>query len=764
MPDPTSPNGESEYTPEPLPPVIAAMLEHLAPGEDVIAAASADLLRDGDFGDEWLVATGRRVLVFAPGPAGAAAPAVDLPLRDIRKLERRDFHGITRLEAHTDGRAVVLALYSRFRGEFFERFAARVREEAGLPEEADHRPRKPAGGPSGDGRHRHTEARICPACGKPIPPKLGLCLACIDKGRIIRRLLARVRPYSLIVALGLLLMLVLTAVDMVQPLLTKVLIDRVFPQKDMHLFAWVVAGIAVIYAVGPIFTGIRTYMMAWFGERLVHDIRRELYDHLQELSVDFYDRNQTGWIMDRITSDTGNLQDFLSEGLQRILRDIMAVLVIIAIMFSMNWQLALVTLIPAPVIAVLSFYYYRRVHRLYHAVWRKRSRMASLLTDVIPGVRIVKAFAQEGRESERFFERSRQYMQTSVRAHRFDNLFGSMIDFVFHMGFLMVWGYGGYRVITTGDVSAGTLVAFVGYLWRFYGPLESLTRLGQRLQRAATAAQRVFEILDTAPTVKNPDSRREMPLVRGRVEFKAVTFAYEPGENVIQDMAFSVAPGEMVGLVGPSGAGKSTTINLLCRFYDVTGGAIEIDGVDIRDVTLVSLRRQIGVVPQDPFLFHGTIAENIAYGRPDADVDDILRAAKAANSHDFIMAFPDGYDTLVGERGQRLSGGERQRIAIARAILKDPRILILDEATSSVDTETESAIREAIDRLVHGRTTFAIAHRFSTLRNAQRLIVLEKGRVVEVGTHAELLAKENGVFRRLSDLQAEMARIVAIGG
>jgi ATP-binding cassette subfamily B protein len=313
-------------------------------------------------------------------------------------------------------------------------------------------------------------------------------------------------------------------------------------------------------------------------------------------------------------------------------------------------------------------------------------------------------------------------------------------------------------------VTVGTLTAFMAFVMRFYHPLQSLARMSQTVQRAATSAQRVFEVLDAQPDVPEARDAREMPPIKGAVEFKDVTFGYESNNMVLKDLTFKVEPGEMIGLVGPSGAGKSTTINLICRFYDAIDGAVEIDGIDIRDVTLRSLRDQIGVVLQEPFLFHGTVSENIAYGNPGATREQIIQAAKAANAHDFIMRFPDGYDTMAGERGTRLSGGERQRISIARAILKNPRILILDEATASVDTETEEQIRQAIDRLVTGRTTFAIAHRFSTLLHANRLIVLDKGRLVEMGTHEELLAMEDGLFRRLCDKQSSMAKIVMVGG
>jgi ATP-binding cassette subfamily B protein len=504
--------------------------------------------------------------------------------------------------------------------------------------------------------------------------------------------------------------------------------------------------------------------MAWLGEKIVHDLRVDMYNHLQTLSLDFYDQRQTGWILDRVSHDTSNLQDFLAEGFQDFIRDIMVVAVIVAIMFAMNWSLTLITLIPAPLVVFLTVRFMRRVRRLYHSVWRKRSLMTSLLSNVLPGVRVVKAFAQEERESERFFDRSKDFMTSNVKASRTFAAFHPITGFVTSLGFVMVWGFGGYQVITGGTVTLGTLIAFISYLWRFYGPLNNLSRFSRRVQRAFTAAQRVFEVLDTEPSVPEPKDGRHMPQITGDVAFKNVTFAYEPGQPVLQNISFEVRSGEMIGLVGPSGAGKSTTINLLCRFYDAEEGAIEIDGYDIRSVTLHSLRSQIGVVLQEPFLFHGTVAQNIAYGNPDASRESIIRAAKAANAHDFIMQFSEGYDTLVGERGQRLSGGERQRISIARAILKNPRILILDEATSSVDTETEIAIQEAVDRLVRGRTTFAIAHRFSTLKNADRLVVLDEGKVVEIGSHEELLAREDGLFRRLCDMQTKNSQIIAVAG
>ena len=333
------------------------------------------------------------------------------------------------------------------------------------------------------------------------------------------------------------------------------------------------------------------------------------------------------------------------------------------------------------------------------------------------------------------------------------------MTFLTSLGTLIIWWVGGNKVLG-GSLSLGDFVAFTAYMWQFYGPVESLCRLNHRFQRAATSAERVFEVLDTQTDVTDKPNATPMPRIRGRVVFSNVTFAYEPGKPVLNKLNFTVQPGEMIGLAGHSGAGKSTLINLICRFYDVQEGAVPIDGHDIRDVGLKSLREQIGVVLQDPFLFNGTAAENIAYGKPNASMDEIVAAAAAANAHDFILNFPEGYDTPVGERGVRVSGGERQRLSIARAILRNPRILILDEATASVDTQTEAQIQEALERLIKGRTTFAIAHRLSTLKNAHRLLILDKGELAEIGTHNELIARD-GIYAKLCRMQTEMSKIRA---
>lgn len=757
--DTNTPGGGGRQRNLVLPENIAAELSgRLEEGEKVEAACECDMRLDGRFGQGWLLVTDRRLASYNPGADGLEW--VSVSLGEVRGLQTREMQGTGVLEAKLADRAVQLARFTRARNEEV-REAVRTAEEI-LPhiEGADAHRHGEHHGP--DGRRPREQ---CPKCGRPIPHWIGVCPQCLEKRKLIFRLLARVGPHWPIAAGSLVLMFLITGIDMVQPYLQKILVDEVIAKHRLDLLLWILVGLLTANASSAVLSGFRGYLMAWFGEKLIYELRVELYEHLQRLSVGFYDSKQTGWIMDRVSSDTGNLQDFLAEGLQDFLRDVLSMVVIGAIMFSMNAKLALLTLLPMPLLGYLTARFMRRSRRLFHGMWRRRARIFSLLSDVIPGVRVVKAFAQEEREQERFRRRAAEYMEASVDASRVFATFWPTTGFVMSLGGLAIWGYGGWMVATNQPgVTLGVLVAFTSYLWRFYGPVQNISRMSQRLQRAATAAQRVFEVLDTRPDVRDPEHPVPVKRMEGAIEFENVTFGYDPDVPVLHDISFSVKPGEMIGLVGPSGAGKSTTINLICRFYDVQRGAVKIDGVDVRDMSLSALRSQIGVVLQEPFLFHGSVAENIAYGRPDATLDDIIEAARAANAHEFIMRLPEGYDTMVGERGARLSGGERQRISIARAILKNPRILILDEATSSVDTETEALIREAIDRLVKNRTTIAIAHRLSTLRNADRLIVLDKGRVVEMGSHEELMAKPDGAFRRLVDIQAELSKAVAVGG
>jgi ATP-binding cassette, subfamily B, bacterial len=383
------------------------------------------------------------------------------------------------------------------------------------------------------------------------------------------------------------------------------------------------------------------------------------------------------------------------------------------------------------------------------------------VADVLPGVRVVKAFSQENNEVVHFNRKNREYYEDEIDMFSMLALFAPLTQFCSQIGTVLVWLVGGYWVVQ-GQMTAGTLVAFVSYMWMFYGPIHMVAHMDRMFNRAATSVHRIFEILDTEPAIFSQPGSQSAETLAGRIELRHVSFSYDGIRKVLQNISLTIQPGEVIGLAGPSGGGKTTLVNLLCRFYDVAEGQVLIDGADIKEYEVDSLRRRIGVVLQEPFLFHGSISANIAYGKPEATQEEIIAAARAANAHDFILRFPDGYDTIVGERGHTLSGGERQRISIARAILNNPAILILDEATSSVDTETEELIQEALDRLIHKRTTIAIAHRLSTLLKADRLVILDKGKIVEQGTHEELKDKENGTYAKFLRMQSQMQSVIAI--
>ena len=583
---------------------------------------------------------------------------------------------------------------------------------------------------------------------------------------VMFRLLRYLAPYRRQVIIGLSAAAVVTLASLLPPYLAGYLIDRVVrPTQEGRLtadvarrMAWIAVGaMALLHVVRQAAAHLRLRLMSTLGELVARDLRAELYAHIQRSSLAFFSRKKTGSLISRVTADTDRLWEFIAFGVVDVSLSLVMLAGLGAVLLTLDWRLGLVMTLPVPVFCWLIYRHGESLNGLFIRTWRKWSRVTDILSDTIPGIRVVKAFNQETREIDRFVVRNDDVTDEINNIHALWTRFWPGLMLAVHTTTVLVWVLAVPRLLGSGHpLSAGVFVSFLLYTTMFVAPIEVIGQMVRTINRAVSSAHRVFEVLDSEPEVKDGPHPVRLSPVRGRVTFDNVTFAYDGVRQILRGVSFDVQPGELVGLVGPSGGGKSTIVSLVARFYDVSGGGIRIDGVNVRDLDTGHYREQLGMVLQDPYLFHGTVLDNIRYGLPTASLGAVVDAAKAANAHDFICKLGQGYDTVVGERGHTLSGGERQRISIARAILHDPRILILDEATSSVDTETEHQIQEALDRLIAGRTVFAIAHRLSTLRKASRLFVISEGRLAESGTHRELLGKPDGIYRRLYEMQLQL--------
>ena len=710
--------------------------------EHVVIQVATDMAGREHFSNRFLVVTSKRLLVLSPN---SSDDDVLMPIGQIKTARIEPLIGGGRLDVEGRESEPAQLYYSNSLAPKFAEVAEGINlilegEDPNLPLQLD---------------QTH-----CAQCQRLLPEKGGICPACIKKGDTLKRLLRYMIPYKGRALVLIALTLFTSLIELAPPYIAKHIIDDVLTAQGgvdlLYLYVGMLFALAIVRWVGNV---VRRWLNTWVGFRAIADLRADLFRAMQFLPLRFYDKRKVGSLIARMNNDSDLVEVYLIFDAPFILSNATMIVGILGLLFYMDWQLTLYVLLPVPPIVLGSSLIWNRMQGYWRRWGARWSRLSTHLNESIGGIRIVKAFAQEQRESTRFDRHNHALRDVSVSAERSWLVFFMITNFFMSFGAFFVWYVGGAQILD-GQLQLGALMAFISYLWMLYQPLKWFGDFYSFMVRAFAGAERIFEVIDARSEPFEEANALPMPDMRGRVHFKKAAFAYDPGKIVLRDIELEVQPGEMIGLVGRSGVGKSTLINLITRFYDASRGRVEIDGVDIRSIRLEDLRSQIGLVAQQSFLFNGTIADNIAYGKPGASFEEILRAARAANAHEFIVNKTDGYDMIVGEQGNKLSGGEKQRIAIARAILHDPKILILDEATSSLDTPTEKKIQEAIARLVKGRTTFAIAHRLSTLRSAHRLVVLDGGKIAEVGTHEELMARR-GIFYNLVQTQQATSAVMA---
>ncbi|MBQ9079685.1 MAG: ABC transporter ATP-binding protein [Clostridia bacterium] len=619
---------------------------------------------------------------------------------------------------------------------------------------------------------------ICPKCGRTLSAPGVKCINCESKRKIIARLAKYMKPEVGVLIFSVIISVITTTLALVPPYLTKTLVDDILKagnvaDSSIDLFGnWGMAAVQALIIIGIAQAAIlivrhglgavRGYYLRKAGDRIVKDLRDDVYEHAQHLPMRFYDKTSTGSVINRISGDSATLQSFMLRITQEVVVQFFKMVGIIVIMLVMNWRLAIFSLIPVPFVAIGSRIFSKKIAPFYRRIWRRSSAVSGVLTDTIPGIRVIKSFTNEKNATEMFEDKTRDWYETDIKAGKILNVYPAVVNTFVGFGSVVIWMLGGMAVLgisgtAVGDITAGVLVSFISYASMFYEPVNFFANLNDSYQHALSSAERIFDILDAEPE-HDFGKGNTLPEVKGAIEFKNVSFSFDRTKKVLKNINLKIEPGDIVGIVGTTGSGKSTLVNLFLRYYDHYDGKILLDGVNIRKIDMEFFRSSIGFVQQEPMMFHDTIFNNIAYGDKRYSVDDVIRAADIANAHEFIVRQPDGYDSVLGERGVGLSGGERQRISIARAVLKNPSILVFDEATASVDSETEHLIQEAIERLISGRTTIMIAHRLSTLSKANKIVVVDNGEIIECGTPEELMAMQ-GKYYRLVQIQTMSDKI-----
>jgi ATP-binding cassette subfamily B protein len=601
-------------------------------------------------------------------------------------------------------------------------------------------------------------ASTCPKCGRTLQHQGAQCINCTSKGKIIAKLSKYIIPQKIPLSICLFLSIITTAVTLAPPQITKMLIDDIIPNKNRHELMLVVVALFVIYIILFTFGGIRGHIMRVTGDKIVSDLRNDTYRKAQHLPLSFYDKTSTGSIINRISGDTAVLQGFMLRITQDAIVNAFLLFGIMIIMLIMNWKLAFLSLAPVPIVVVGARYFGKKISPVYHRIWRRWAAVVSTLTDTLPGIRIIKSFTGEEKSTEQFESYNKEWLKEDTKASAIVNAYPAIVTFIVTCGSLLIWSVGGNWTINSPKTfSLGLLIQFLTYASMFYGPVSFFANLNDSYQGALISTEKILDIIDAEPEADFGKGNK-MEVMQGKIEFRNVSFSFDKTKKILNNINLVIKPGEIIGIVGTTGSGKSTLVNLLMRFYDNYEGEILVDDQNIKDIDLESFRSKIGYVQQEPMMFRDTIYKNIGYSKPDAYIEEVIHAADVANAHNFISVLPDSYDTKLGERGIGISGGERQRISIARAVLKNPSMLIFDEATSAVDSETEFLIQQAIEKLISGRTTLMIAHRLSTLRKANKIIVMDKGEIIENGSHDELMVLK-GKYFKLIEIQSLTEKI-----